>query len=369
MGQSGFPAPLLRLTALLGETLGGPAAPSAEIGTELVALASRHQVGPLLYAAAAGGRHIVAPDVWTVLKQSYRDSVARRGAALLVLERVGRQFETYDIGWMAIKGTTQAALLYPDPAWRDSADIDLLVRPDQFGRALDALVALGFVASYPPVPARGLLRQAILGAVRDVMLVARADPRDSIELHRRVFFAGGRHADFLTLPATPGVVPTPALGPDLAFYLIAHGALSFWVRLKWLADLVPLLAKLSGGERLAILELARRTRTESSVAASLLLLRALFPFAALEELGPWLEQKKSRPSVQRRLRRYGELLGRDDDRQHSPLNDALVMLEASLMLFEAPLTRARVLLSAPLSSVLRRTAGLIYRADRALTLP
>lgn len=369
MGQSGFAAPLVRLAALLGEALGGPAAPTVEIGKELIALASRHQVGPLLYAAAVGGRHPLAPGVRTALEQSYRDSAARRCAALLVLERVGRQFAACDISWMAIKGTTQAALLYPDPAWRDSADIDLLVSPNQFGQALNALVALGFVASYPPVPARGLLRRALLGAVRDVMLVARDDPRDSIELHRRVFFASGRHADFLTLPCMPGPVPTPMVGPDLAFYLIAHGALSYWVRLKWLADLVPLLAKLSGAERLAILERGRHARAESSVAASLLLLRALFPFAALEELGPWLEQKISWPSVQRRLRRYGELLARGDNQEHSPLNDALVMLEASCMLFEAPVTRARILLSAPLSSVLRRTAGLLYRADRALTLP
>jgi hypothetical protein len=163
-------------------------------------------------------------------------------------------------------------------------------------------------------------------------------------------------------------VPVPALGADLAFYLIAHGALSYWVRLKWLVDLVPLLAKLSGDERLAIQERARKARAESAVAASLLLLRALFPFAALEELTPWLEENASRPSVQRRLRRYGEFLARRDDQEQSPLNDAWVMLEASLMLFEAPSTRARILLSAPISSALRRTAGLLYRADRAFTL-
>ena len=369
MTESGLPSPLVRLAALLGEVLGGPAAPPGEISLDIAALASRHQVGALLYALAADGRHRLAPGVLEMLQQDYRDSGARRDTALSMLKRVSGQFAACGIGWMAIKGTTQAALLYSDAAWRDSADIDLLVSPGQFGRALDALVALGFVASYPPVPTRGLLRRAILGAVRDVMLVARADPRDSIELHRRVFFASGRHTDFLAFPVVPGEVPVPALGPDLAFYLIAHGSLSYWVRLKWLVDLVPLLAKLSGDERLAILERARKARAENAVAASLLLLRALFPFAALEELTPWLEEKASRSSVQRRLHRYGEFLGQGNDQKHSPLNDAWVGLEASLMLFEAPLTRARILLSAPISSVLRRTAGLLYRADRALTLP
>jgi hypothetical protein len=73
--------------------------------------------------------------------------------------------------------------------------------------------------------------------------------------------------------------------------------------------------------------------------------------------------------VRRRLARYVELLGRDDDQKHSPLNDAMTMLEANTMLFESFSTRVRILLSAPLSSVMRRIAGRLYPADRALTLP
>ena len=216
---------------------------------------------------------------------------------------------------------------------------------------------LGFVASYPPVPPSGLLRRGLLGAVRDVTLIARDDHRCAIELHRRIFFASGRHVAFLRMPIMPGPIPAPSVGPDLAFYLIAHGALSYWVRLKWLADLVPLFARLRPDERLAVLVLARQTRCESSVAASLLLLRALFPFAALEPLEAWLAVREAQPAVRRRLARYTELMGRDDDQIHSPLNDAMTMLEANTMLFESFSTRARILMSAPLSSAMRRLAG------------
>lgn len=360
--------PLIRLAGLLGEALGGPKTRPGLIDEDILGLAVRHQVGPLLYAVAIGGCHASAPDVLESLRKSYDDSAQRRAAALSMLERVSGQFAARGIDWMAVKGTTQAAQLYADSAWRNSADIDLLIAPDQFSRALEALVALGFVASYPPVPARGVLRAAILRAVRDVTLVDREDPRDTIELHQRLFFASGPHANFLKLSRQPGPIPIPAIGPDLAFYLIAHGALSYWVRLKWLVDLVPLLERLSDPERLAILERAQRAKTESAVAASLLLLRHLFPFAALGPLDAWLEQRQSAVPVQRRLRRYGELLGQADDQRGSPLNDAWMMLEASGMLFEAPSTRARILASAPISSFLRRTAGLLYPADRALTL-
>jgi putative nucleotidyltransferase-like protein len=369
MAEALFAPELLQLTALLGEGLGGPAAPQVPITRRLCALASRHQVAPLLYAVAAGGRRQVAGGDLEVLHQRYRASAARRLAALAVLERVADQFSAWRITWMVVKGATQAELLYPDPVWRDSADIDLLVPQAQFSRALDALVAVDFTASYPPVPSHGLFRKMILAAVRDVMLVARADVRDSIELHRRLFFAGGRHVDFHALPVMPGRIPSPVPGPELAFYLIAHGALSYWVRLKWLMDLVPLLAKLSRDQVLAVREQARRADAENSMAASLLLLRALFPHAALDPLQDWLNQKMRQGPVLRRLRRYAELLGREDDQKHSPLNDAMVMLEATMLLFEAPSTRLRLLASAPFSSIMRRMACRIYRAERALTLP
>jgi hypothetical protein len=100
-----------------------------------------------------------------------------------------------------------------------------------------------------------------------------------------------------------------------------------------------------------------------------LLLRTLFPFVVLEPLEPWLAARETQLAVSRRLGRYAELLGRDDDQEHSPLNDAMTMLQANTMLFEAYSTRARILLSAPLSSVMRRLAGHIYPAHRALTLP
>jgi len=368
MSQDLFSPSLIELTALLVEALGGPSASEGEIDHKLCTLAIRHQVAPLLFAVATNGRHAISAGDLADLRAHYMASVARREAALRMLERVGAQFHAHHINWLALKGTTQAEQLYADPAWRDSADVDLLVAPADFGRALDALSAMDFVASYPPVPVRGLFRHLILAAVRDIMLVAREKPQDSIELHRRLFFAGGRHANFLTLPVVAGQRPIPALGPDLAFYLIAHGALSYWVRLKWLVDLVSLCSKLNETELAAIREFARRSRTEYSAAASLLLLRALFPSVRLGTLGSWLDTMAQSALVQRRFRRYTEMIGQENDQKHSPLNDGWVMLEATFMLFEACSTRVHILVTAPFSSAMRRLAGLIYRDQRSLTL-
>ena len=363
-----FSSSLVQLTALVGEPFGGPAMPDIELTRELCALAARHQVAPLLYGIAESRRHPAPPEFVKELRRSYLASKMRRQAALRVLNAIGERFSASGLGWTVFKGTTQAAQIYPDPVWRDSADIDLLVSPHQFGRALDALVEMGFVASYPPVPKRGLLRRLILSAVRDVMMVTHADPTDSVELHQRLFFAGGPHADFLVLPVGEGPIPAAEIGPDLAFYLIAHGALSCWVRLKWLVDLVPLLSRLGDDGLAGIRARAHKARSQSAVAASLLLLRSLFPFVALGPLDVWLEEMGARPAVQMRYRYYASALGCDAGEMRSPLNDASAMLQAAILLFEAPSTRMRILLTAPFSSLLRRLACLVYRDERSLTL-
>jgi hypothetical protein len=368
MASPDFPLPLVHLAQLLGEALGGPVAPSSVIDGAAVTLAlRRHHVGPLLYAVATNGHHEIAPDLLLKLEWSYRASASRRETALARLHQIAEQFDCHAIEWMAIKGTTQAQQLYVDPAWRDSADIDILVPPDEFSRALDALIALGFTASNPPMPKPRIVRRLILNAVRDVTLIARDDHSCAVELHRRLFFAGGSAGPSLRSKIAPGSFPAPVVGPDLAFYLIAHGALSFWVRLKWLADLVPLFAKLSDGDRLAILEHARRARAESSVAASLLVLRELFPFVELGPLTRWLSEKQSEASVRRRFHLYAKMLSLDSDWKQSPLDNAFMALEANWLLFERPSTRAQIFASALPSSLARKIAGMLSRSDRALT--
>ena len=185
--------------------------------------------------------------------------------------------------------------------------------------------------------------------------------------HRRDILRQRPICDFLHLPVVPGPIPDVRHRAGSRFLSHRPWSAELLGATQWLVDLVPLFACLSGAECLAVLDRACRAWRENSVAASLLLLRALFrcrPGAACPPAGG----NAKPPGVRRRLRRYMELLCRDDDQKGSPLNNALVMLEASVMLFEAPSTRARILLAAPFSSAARRIAGLLYPADRALTL-
>jgi Uncharacterised nucleotidyltransferase len=355
---------LLRLAELLAPGLGGAAASGQTVDEKLAALAlRRHQVGPLLYGAAIRCGYVIAPEMQEKLAKSYQASVAQRASALARLDRIAEEFTARGIGWMAIKGTIQAERLYADPAWRSSADIDLLVGPAQLRYAMEALEHLGYLAINPPVPAARPLRLLLLAPIRDVSFAARDDLACAVELHRRLFFASDRRARSVQLRSRAGRIPAPAPGPELALYLILHGAMSYWVRLKWLADLAALFGKLSWDEIAEIPEQARCARTESSVAASLILLGALFPFVALHPLESWLNQRRTSARVRRRLIRYVRMLNLERDWRASPLDNARLALESSWLVFEAPATRANIAVTAPLSSLTRKMACSLFRTE------
>ena len=362
-----LPPTLITLAGLLGSVLGGPAAPFDGVDGVLVRLAiHRHQVGPLLHAALRRCGPAVAEDLMRDLAASHCRSARRHASDFARLQRIGTMFAARGIVWMALKGTLQAGQLYGDPTLRPSSDIDLLVAPGDFAAAVTALAVDGYKPSNPPAPA-GLLRALILAAVRDVSLIAEDDHSCAVDLHRRLFLAAGARPQRLRLTPGQGPLPTPRLDADLACYLIMHGAQSYWVRLKWLADLVPLFARLDDVEKDAISVRARQAGAGHSVAASLLLLRQLFPFTQLGPLVPWLEAHQHRPAVNKRLERYAQMIGMDRDWKRSPLDNARITMEAYFSLFESPWTRAGMVPVALLSSAVRRAAGAVWRADRALT--
>jgi putative nucleotidyltransferase-like protein len=362
-----LPHRLQHLAALLGPALGGPASAFGPVDADLIRLAiHRHQVGPMLQAVLRRGREVVAEPLMRELVDCRARNADRQVSDLARLHAIADIFAGRGISWLSLKGTPQAARLYGDPSLRPSSDIDILVAPRDFVRAVTALAENGYIPSNPPVPA-GQLRALVLAAVRDVSLIAGDDHRCAVELHRRLFLAVGARTRRLRLTPDTGVLPTPCLDADLACYLILHGAQSYWVRLKWLADLVPLLAILGDQDKQTVIVRAQQVGAESSVAASLLLLRMLFPFASLGPLAPWLEMQERRQAVRRRLLRYARMIGMEDDWKHSPLDNARITMQAYMSLFEAPSTRACLVPVALFSSVVRRTAGMMWPAARALT--
>jgi hypothetical protein len=362
------------LAALLAPALGGATASPGVPDMEAARFAiHRHRVGPLLYGAVGSRKDRLDPGVYAMLEKNYRDNVESQTRALLVTTFIARRLAQAGVDWLELKGCPQASRLYSDPAYRASNDIDILVAPRDFRRATAALREAGFAPKRPPLMPDHPLAPLAYGVFRDIMLAHPSMPFVIVELHQRPFFASGRRATaqrFTRSPQAAGDAPqVPALDSAMAFYIVAHGALSHWARLKWLVDLVPLLAKLSDADKAGLIEQARAARAETSLAASLVLLEDLFPYAELGVLRPWLDARRDKRGIGLRRSIYERTISAATVAKNTPLYSSWETLRAGWLFFEAPSTRARLLTLGPFSSALKAVVTRVAHKERLRPLP
>ncbi|MEO2036108.1 MAG: nucleotidyltransferase family protein [Planctomycetaceae bacterium] len=98
------------------------------------------------------------PPAWFIssLEKHRVASTARRARLLSCLDAIDQQFVSAGIDYRLLKGFAISAQYYPALDRRDQGDIDLLVRPDQVGRAIEELEQSGCRAE-KPVPWQSLI--------------------------------------------------------------------------------------------------------------------------------------------------------------------------------------------------------------------
>ena len=246
--------PLDGLLAALRSSLplGGDARADAQLLAEvadldgLAALAMRHRVRGLLLR---GGERAAQEDPsgpLVVLAEKLREGSAGSGvvvrramAQLFELRRLATNLDAREVPFLVLKGLPLAQRLYGDPFVREAVDIDLLVAPQSFAPARQAVLAAGFrpAKSFDETPARRRWAQL----VRKEETFLRNGVR--LELHRRIL--GNPHyfdAPFAVCHerrawVTIGGDRYPTLAPeDDLLYLMCHGAGHGWRQLKWLCD-------------------------------------------------------------------------------------------------------------------------------------
>lgn len=106
--------------------------------------ARRQRLVGLLTRAALDGRLPLSQEQEMAVDEDWTEAMRwnlylERATVRMVDELTSRGIETRNL-----KGVAAAHLDYPDPAWRQSSDIDLLVRPDQIDAATRHLAEHGF---------------------------------------------------------------------------------------------------------------------------------------------------------------------------------------------------------------------------------
>lgn len=195
--------------------------------------------------AALGAVSRVPEPAWRAMEQAaaqiaFDGMVQQRQLAGVVaaLHRAG-------IEPLLLKGYALADLVYPDPLTRPSADLDVLVRPDQVAPACQALARLGCTL---PDPATVDVQLATAYDV-PVILPALAGQSTLLELHWHLAPRGLFAVDLDLWRARAErfqVAGQPALRfspEDMLLHLALHMRKHRYVGLRWLCDVAELLRR------------------------------------------------------------------------------------------------------------------------------
>ncbi|QFT78481.1 nucleotidyltransferase family protein [Erythrobacter sp. THAF29] len=189
---------------------------------------------------------------------------------------------------LVIKGLPLAAHVYGSLSIKRSADIDLLIEPQNAVRAVDLLARNGFVALETGEPLTASQTESVVRHFKEITLVG--DGNILIDLHWRLVeqsnllrgiepFANARAISIENIGSIS------VLGEEDEFaYLCTHGALSDWSRLKWLADVNAVIAERGDKEILALYEYAKGLGAGPSVLQALALRALLWGTPLPQEL-------------------------------------------------------------------------------------
>jgi hypothetical protein len=198
--------------------------------------AHRNGVGGLLYRELAeSGWQPPAALQRQIQRQLTFAELAQARFTPLVQEALGA-LRSAGVQAVALKGPVLAERLHPDPAWRPSSDLDLLVRRGELDRALAALEAIGFRGQGE--------RDAAYSRKHHYQLRLDRPLTPPIELHFRLHSSFGAFVEaeeFLVRAReyrTRGGAMAWVLCPEDEFlHLAVHAAGHGFQRLVWLYEL------------------------------------------------------------------------------------------------------------------------------------
>lgn len=109
----------------------------------------RQRLTGLAMAAARAGHLELGDEQWDDLLVHHSDSMLWALTVERKLLALADRFEEAGIEAIALKGSTVAHTVYPDPSWRPFGDLDLLVHTADWRRTCALLAGLGFERRLP----------------------------------------------------------------------------------------------------------------------------------------------------------------------------------------------------------------------------
>ncbi|HEX6329474.1 MAG TPA: nucleotidyltransferase family protein [Jiangellaceae bacterium] len=149
----------------------------------LLRAAQWERVVPLLAQAVIDGTFPATNDQLAELLDAELQSMGSVLALEAKLVEIADVLDDEEIPFRVLKGPALAHLDYPEPALREFGDIDLLIAPNAFDRAVNVLTGLGYCRRFPE-PREGFDRRFS----KSVSMVG--PDRDELDLHRTLASGG-----------------------------------------------------------------------------------------------------------------------------------------------------------------------------------
>ena len=241
----------------------------------------RHQALGLVHEGLTQARPNLPPEIGREIGAQAATLVRENLAMAREALRLQRLFDDADLPVLFVKGAALAILAFGNLGLRSGQDIDILVAPEKLPAATTLILEAGYRRFDPPPNISDAQLRLLMQLRKDVGFVHPASGL-WIELHWRLFLNPYAMAES-SIMATPRVVPLAeteglrTLGEeDLFAYLCMHGALHWWNRLKWLADVNALLVATPKDDVERLVQAAEVRGAWRAAAQALLLCRKLF---------------------------------------------------------------------------------------------
>lgn len=160
------------------------------------------------------------------------------------------KFRDNGIFFLNLKGPVLSQRIYGDPTYRYYKDFDILVNPEDVQKALDVMKEMGFKSYSYEWPISSTKQENILKYLNQVNYFH--EPTGvSVELHWEIFHWEVMKPEKLKLIIQENLSIVQLGGREFKvlsrelelLYLLIHGALHAWARLKWLLDIYEILKR------------------------------------------------------------------------------------------------------------------------------
>ena len=229
----------------------------------LLELAEAHGV-LLLLDQAFRERHVHTPDFFATAVRKHLDVVARFAAEL---EELLKQLAKEGIEVLPLKGPVLAEALYGNVTMRSCDDLDLLVRREDFPRAGQLLLDLGFATRTAGDDYhRKFLREGVLVELHYGVASPRSFPFDLDGVWDRA-----RSEQFRDQPMRV------MSDGDLVLFLCLHGLKHGFSRLIWISDLARALESVRNDGAQELAKHAQRQGLEQALLIGCQIVREVLP--------------------------------------------------------------------------------------------